>query len=419
MKAFIRIVVIYLLCFIVVATGLNIFLFNRQKKTDNTRNVVMNRIAMEYQNEGKIDFSKFDNKYCPDNVNFFLINETNLKLLNQDGKTNKFIFPVQNDSAELNGFLVFEYSDKSFFRMMLIINSGLFLAFLFILIFAIFILEKVLKPFVEFQQYPERLSVGQITEKLPESKNKFFGKYIWAMNMLQDVLENERKKVRKLIKDKETLTSTFAHGIKTPVSNIKLYANAIQTGLYTQTVNEKDAEIAGKIEKNADDIQNLVLNILDTTTTSLFDYEPQITMFYMKEIADYISTEYDNKLTIKKIPYFIEQAENPLIKSDKTGVCKILFQLLDNAIKYGDGTGIKIKLERQGEKFYFSISNNGNTLGENEIPYMFNSFWRGSNASGVEGQGIGLFEAKQIAKKIGGDIFVNIQESQIEFLLMI
>ena len=71
---------------------------------------------------------------------------------------------------------------------------------------------------------------------------------------------------------------------------------------------------------------------MDTTTKSLFEYEPQITTFYMNEIAEFIITEYDNKFKMKKIPYNIEQTDNPLLKSDKTGICKILFQLLDNLL---------------------------------------------------------------------------------------
>ena len=115
----------------------------------------------------------------------------------------------------------------------------------------------------------------------------------------------------------------------------------------------------------------------------------------------------------------MEMKENPIIKTDKNGLLRILFQLIDNAIKYGDGSGIYIKMERQETSFYFSIKNNGKSIEEKEIPFIFNSFWRGSNAQNTEGQGIGLYEAKQIANKLGGDLLVNITENAFEIILIL
>ena len=144
-----------------------------------------------------------------------------------------------------------------------------------------------------------------------------------------------------------------------------------------------------------------------------------ISEFYLNEIKDIIYKEYDNQLKIKKIPYSIEIKDNPILKTDKVGLLRILFQLIDNAIKYGDGTGIFIKMERQEKSFYFSIKNNGEAIAEKEIPFIFNSFWRGSNAQNTEGQGIGLYEAKQIANKLGGDLLVNITENAFEIILIL
>ena len=58
-----------------------------------------------------------------------------------------------------------------------------------------------------------------------------------------------------------------------------------------------------------------------------------------------------------------------------------------------------------------------NVLDDNEIPYIFNSFWRGSNADGIGGSGIGLFESREIAKGLNGDIFVksDIDNMEMEF----
>ena len=231
----------------------------------------MNRIWNEYKETA--DFSKesifdseqlvnqFGKKNYPDSIKFIKFDELEKFSLNsQNDKNQKYIFPVTDKASDQQGFIIFEYTDNSFAQELIIINIILLLLLICIFVFNLLIYKKIIKPFEELTEYPERLSRGLNTEKLPESKNRFFGKYIWGMNMLGDVLQNERKKNLRLIKEKLTLTSTFAHGIKTPVTNIKLYSNAIQTGLYTDDINKSNIEIAKKIEKMRTIFRHLLQN---------------------------------------------------------------------------------------------------------------------------------------------------------------
>ena len=93
-----------------------------------------------------------------------------------------------------------------------------------------------------------------------------------------------------------------------------------------------------------------------------------------------------------------------MINSDKTGITRILTQFIENAIKYGDGKGITVIIDKNEDGYVFAVRNKGSRVPENEMPYVFNSFWRGSNASEVEGNGLGLYEASYIALKLGGDV---------------
>ena len=106
-----------------------------------------------------------------------------------------------------------------------------------------------------------------------------------------------------------------------------------------------------------------------------------------------------------------------MVKSDKSGICRILSQLMENAMKYGNGKGIRVSLEKENDGYYFSVINKGKVPEDSELPYLFNSFWRGSNAAEISGSGIGLFEAREIARKLYGDIYVKTdpEKEEIEF----
>ena len=271
-------------------------------------------------------------------------------------------------------------------------------------------------PFNSLSEYPERIAKNENADALPESKNRYFGKYIWGMNMLRDRLSGDSKKLRQLEKEQLTLVSTIAHGIKTPVSNIKLYSEAIKSGLYREDgiPDEKDSEVAEKITKNADDITDLVKELLDSASKGVVVFEPSVETFYLTEIGDFIRREYDNRLNVLRIPYKVDMKSSVMITSDRNGIFRILTQLLENAIKYGDGRGITVTVDKTEDGYIFSVRDIGSRIPDSEMPYVFNSFWRGSNASEVEGNGLGLYEASFIARKLGGDIEVRYLEASEE-----
>ena len=109
------------------------------------------------------------------------------------------------------------------------------------------------------------------------------------------------------------------------------------------------------------------------------------------------------------------------MESDKYALYRAVSQLLENALKYGDGSGITVKLMKQDEAFSISVRDKGELLPENELPYVFRSYWRGSNAADKNGCGIGLYVVHETAKALGGSVHVRrIEEtSEMEFVIYI
>ena len=398
------------------------------EKKDSARNVVVQRITHEVEENAfsesasTIDYdsilnsvfnerrSEWESLYgrqaCPTKVRSIPIfrddSEEDRKL---SANCNTITSGVYIDN-QLTAILEFDFLTDKNTKILILINVFFIISVLIIVGYAFWIYIRIIKPFNKLSDYPERLSKGEPTEKLPESKDKLFGKYIWSMNMLSDKMENSRKGAEKISLEHQSRVTTLVHGIKTPAASIKLLAEAIATGLYSPDgkVNEKDAELAEKIKKNADEIERIVSETLDSSNTAIFDYDPNVEPFYRIKIVEYINEEYSNRLKLNRIPLNVENEGNPLIKSDFDGICRILRQLMDNAIKYGDGTSITLRMEKNDEGHFITVENNGTPLPESEVSFVFNSLWRGSNASNVEGSGVGLYEARYIARKLGGDI---------------
>ena len=278
----------------------------------------------------------------------------------------------------------------------------------------------IILPFVKMADVPERIAKLGSTVRLPESKNKYFGKFVWGMNMLSDELASNTRKVHELENQRQTLLASIAHGIKTPVTNIRLYAEAIRTGLYNDSGDGSvNNDIAGKIERNTEDIEKKITEMISTAATSVSDYEPVNERFYMKEIVKLIEREFGERLRISRISYRIECEGNPMLCSDKYGIFRVLSQFIENAVKYGDGTSLIISMARQDDGFSFSVRNKGELLPAKEMPFIFGCYWRGSNSQNVNGSGIGLYAAKEIAHCLGGTVYASRHEqsSEMEFVL--
>ena len=420
----------YILLFVIcLAIGLSAYLFITVTNDRSTgqRNTLMNRTANELSSKDAADIeneltalvssNNWEEEYGRSNV------PTDVRFIRADSGNGSYSQWLDGDSiwsisqdGEIKGFLVFSFRDDHVIRSVVISEVIVGICFLISALFFIYIDRKVIMPFNRLSDYPERIAKNENADALPESKNRYFGKYIWGMNMLRDRLSGDTRKLRQLEKEQLTLVSTIAHGIKTPVANIKLYSEAIGSGLYRDNgiPDEKDAEVAGKIAKNADDITGLVKELLDSASKGVVVFEPSIEAFYLTEIEEFVKREYDNRLSVLRIPYKVDMRSRVMINSDKNGICRIITQLLENAVKYGDGRGITITVDKNEDGYIFSVRDIGSRIPDSEMPYVFNSFWRGSNASNVEGNGLGLYEASFIARKLGGDITVRYLEDSEE-----
>ena len=81
---------------------------------------------------------------------------------------------------------------------------------------------------------------------------------------------------------------------------------------------------------------------------------------------------------------------------------------MENAIKYGDGEYIRMSFSDEEDARLITVINSGCTLKESDMEHIFESFYRGSNVSARPGSGLGLYIARKLINKMGGEIFASI-----------
>ena len=101
------------------------------------------------------------------------------------------------------------------------------------------------------------------------------------------------------------------------------------------------------------------------------------------------------------------------MQGDIDRAVEVVQNIIENAIKYGDGKSISLSFDEEDGCCVVSVTNSGSHLPENELVHIFDSFWRGSNSSGETGSGLGLYICRQLMYKMGGDIFARLNDDNM------
>ena len=98
-----------------------------------------------------------------------------------------------------------------------------------------------------------------------------------------------------------------------------------------------------------------------------------------------------------------------MLAGDADRLIEVLQNIIENAIKYGDGEMISLSFSDEEDCRIVTVKNSGCTLEETELSHVFDSFYRGSNVGSKSGNGLGLYICRHLTKAMGGDIFADIE----------
>lgn len=401
MKAFNKIFVAVIAMIILIFAVFNL-LFASSDNTDSGRpyRVEINRLVFEIEQSG---FDSVDMSGC--------------EYVTHIEKYSDKFYDSDSDYTirEINGVLYrFDYttdmeSDKS--SVMLMVNIILGILSAMIIGVLIFIRIKILLPFENLTNVPYELSKGNLTCPIKENKSRFFGRFIWGVDLLRENMEQQKQRELDLQRDKKMLLLSLSHDIKTPLSAIKLYSKALSKGLYDGR--EKQIEIAESINTKADEIESYVLQIITASREDFLSLEVEMGEFYLSELISKIKLYYTEKLRLIRTDFFVGSYMDRLLKGDLDRSVEVLQNVMENAIKYGDGKSIDIQISEEDGCLLITVRNSGCTLSENELPHIFESFWRGENAENEKGSGLGLYINRQLMHKMNGEIFAEIKDGFI------
>ncbi|MEG0440141.1 MAG: HAMP domain-containing sensor histidine kinase, partial [Solibacillus sp.] len=275
-------------------------------------------------------------------------------------------------------------------------------------LFIIYIYRTLLKPFQQLQNFAVNVARGNLDVPLNMDKNNYFGAFTESFDILREELNAARQREYETNRSKKELVATLSHDIKTPVASIK----AVSELMLMQTKDEKVMKQVNIIYSKAEQINLLVTDMFHATLEELQQLKLIVTENSSEILADMIeNVNYDHQIVYESIPQCI-------ILTDPVRMQQVIDNIISNSYKYA-GTKITIKSQINQGYLELHIIDFGCGISEDELPLLFNKYYRGKNVGGKNGSGLGLFISKYFMENMSGQISCYIRNDGFTIVLKI
>lgn len=276
---------------------------------------------------------------------------------------------------------------------------GTFLAF--------WLSRAVLSPVNKILDGMDSLSKGDFSVRLETGKNHPTRELDEKFNKLAVELSN----IELLRTD---FVNAFSHEFKTPIVSINGLVNLLRN---ENLPKKKRLEYLAIIEEETSRLSDMTTRILQLSNIESQNILTNVTKYNLSEQLRTTMLLLEKKWSAKNITPVLEFDEYYIFANEDL-LKQVWINLIDNAIKFSDDDSeLKIEIEKSDGNVSIKVSNQGDTIDEENLTRIFNKFYRTDSASFKDGNGIGLYIVKHIVGLHKGKIDVDSRDRVTTFTL--
>lgn len=280
-----------------------------------------------------------------------------------------------------------------------------------ILFFAVafgYIYFAVLRPFEKMKRFAAEISSGDFDVPLKYERSNYFGEFTWAFDSMRNEIKKLRTSEKEAIENNKTVIATLSHDIKTPIASIRAYVEGFSANMDNSY--EKREKYLSVITRKCDEVSRLtndlfLHSISDLDKLKLFLERIEICAFSENTINE-ISVERDDVI-------FRKSDFKAFVNIDKNRFTQLCENIINNARKYAK-TEIDVFLTIDDESVTLHFRDYGGGIPDENLPFIFDKFYRGNNCGNEQGSGLGLYIVKYITEKMGGKVVLQNHSNGLE-----
>lgn len=268
----------------------------------------------------------------------------------------------------------------------------------------ILIMSKLLsRPLLQMQQMTDKMAKGNWDTRLQVGSRDEIGMLGHSINDLAASLQRYRD-------TRQAFFSNISHELRTPVTYLQGYAKVLTDGLVDSDKEKKQYLFI--IYQESVRLEHLINDLFDLSKMEEGQLKLNMEWMDLKIIIKTAVQKVKLKADSKRLSLQLDlQDQVPLIRGDQKRMEQVLLNLLENAIRYTEKGSVVVRLSRKKEAMVLSVSDTGMGIPKEEIPYIFERFYRveKSRAREYGGTGLGLSIVKKYVEMQGGTVRVESQ----------
>ncbi len=281
----------------------------------------------------------------------------------------------------------------------LLISGGISIIVAFFLIYMT--ARRIEKPILAINDAAREIADGYFGKQLEIDEVNEIGQLAATFNTMSDALD-------KYEKTRSGFVANVSHELKSPMTSIQGFVQGILDGTIPREDENQYLEIVLAETKR---LNVLIRDLLELSKMESGQFPLNIITFDVAELLRRILINFIGKIEDKKLEVNINVPESKIqVDADEDRIAQVLTNLIDNAVKFcPEGGELKIWLNVTSGVVNVSIGNTGSFIPEEDIPYVFDRFFKvdRSHNRNAPGTGIGLSIVKNIMAMHAQDVWVN------------
>ena len=267
---------------------------------------------------------------------------------------------------------------------------------------------------------------GNGNRKILSKDNDNFSEIIYKINEIVYLYEEKLTEFRKMENANNQLLTSLSHDIRTPLTSIIGYTDAIKKELLKDGLNDK-YDLQNVIENNNTlENNNVIENYIDIVrekSYSLKEYLDNVfdwfklnsNEFYL-DLKDIEITELSRNIIKswivifeeKDIDFDIEIEEKEIICNlDQNAYARVINNIIQNAVEHSKTKKIQISIKESNRKIFITIKDFGVGIEPDDLEHIFDRLYKCDKARNKVGSGLGLYITKELVEKMNGCINVK------------
>lgn len=283
--------------------------------------------------------------------------------------------------------------------------SGILLSILVVAVLSIFYAFYFTKPILAMQRATQKMIKDDYSVRTNIRQNDEIGILAGQIDQLAIRLEEAQQEHVHLEQMRRDFISNISHEFRTPLTILRGYTEALKDRIVPAEDTDKYYKL---MLKETNGLERLVSNLLDLSRLQTGKLELNLTMLDLNELIESVVTNMRLLAKDKQIEIEYSPMENLTpFKGDYDRLKQILTIFVDNAIKYSPKNGVIALYLNVSDFVSIIVEDHGYGIPEDEIPYIWDQYYRTKKTASEKGYGLGLAIAKQLIELHNGTVEIQ------------